>query len=126
MHRQSLTRREFATRVTLGAAAVPLAVGPVGALASDEAQNSAQSPEKQAKAAAEPTQKPAEAKPPTQAELLLDVVRLRYPDERLTDDVLEHIRGDIEADLFRAAAIANCPLRNSDAPAYVFSAYRKD
>jgi hypothetical protein len=120
MNLPSISRREFAARLSLGAAAIPLAAVPAAALASQaQAPKSSETPIN-----AQPD--PTEPKPPTQSELLLDVVRLRYADERLTDEVLEHIRGEIEADLFRSAVLHGYPLKNSDAPAFVFAAYRGD
>lgn len=65
-------------------------------------------------------------KPPTLADLLLEVIRLRYPHERLTGEVLAHIHGEIRADLFGAALLRGYPLRNSDAPAFRFAAFRAD
>ena len=118
---EHLTRREFA-RLSFGTAAFPLASLSEAALAQQPAARAETVPKNSANA---PESSPA-AKPLTQADLLAEIVRLRYPDERLTDAVLEHIRGEIEADLLRAAVLKRFPLRNADPPAFVFAGYRAD
>jgi len=88
--------------------------------------------------AAEPPNKkqPVEAKPPRKEdrdeaeadasveELLLQVIRRRYPDGRLQGRVQHEIRRDITSDLHRSRVLGSFPLENGDEPGFVFAAYR--
>jgi propanediol dehydratase small subunit len=108
---ESVTRRDFA-RLAAAAAAVPLvaASAEVVALAADD-------------------QKPEAAKPPHERplhELYLDVLRNRFPHEKLTPENLELLRADIAGDLGRSRPLDKFPLKNSDEPGFVFAAWRQE
>ena len=112
----SLDRRSFGKHVVAAGALASLARGP--------------SPKN---AAAEEKKKPkddsrAEVKemPKTPADLLLEVLKQRYPDERLDEATLKSIRRELSVGLLRSRLLSNYPLRNSDEPGFVFAAYRGD
>jgi hypothetical protein len=110
VNNQSLTRREFASRAlsTVATAGTAAALRET-ALGGD---------------------KPAvEARRPLAADVedhLLAVIRGRYPDPRLSPEVLREIRRDVAGDVERSRALSNYVLHNSDEPAFVFAAYRGD
>lgn len=104
---QNCHRREFARRLTLAAAGtIPLAGASAAIMAADNDEQ-------------------AEKKPASPAELLLDLVKQKYP-EHLEEEQLALIRKDIESILSRSKALSSFPLVNADEPAFVFSAYRAD
>lgn len=116
MSPESVNRREFAKRLAAGAAVAPLA----GCLSQDAVAGKQQEP-----------QQPEQPKPPADQQipperLLLEVVRKRYPDKRLTLDVLASIQNDIRGDLARSKVLSSFPLNNWDEPRFVFAAYRND
>ena len=108
---ESVTRRDFA-RLAAAAATVPLVA------ASAEVVSHAADDEKQ------------EAPKPTHErplhELYLDVLRHRFPHEKLTPENLDLLRADIAGDLGRSRTLDKFPLKNSDEPGFVFSAWRQD
>lgn len=58
--------------------------------------------------------------------LLLEVIRQKYPDRKLTHHILREIRRDLRSELRRAKAIRSVPLQNANAPAALFAAYRAE
>lgn len=70
---------------------------------------------------------PDQAKPPSPADRLLELVQQRYPDQRLDAAALAEIREDVDALLARSARLSAFPLTNGDEPGYyVVRAYRKE
>ncbi len=61
--------------------------------------------------------------PPPEVLLLTYLVR-RYPNDHLDEVAIQGIFRDIRGDVARGRALAEFPLRNSDEPASVYSAYR--
>ncbi|MBM83859.1 MAG: hypothetical protein CMJ78_25165 [Planctomycetaceae bacterium] len=57
-------------------------------------------------------------------DFLLGVIMKRYANEGLTEEMLREIRRDIIIDGFRSKSLAEFPLKNSDEPGFVFSAFR--
>jgi len=119
MSKEFVNRREFAKRVAVASSAVPLAAG-----LGESTAAAAELPDDDTKPAK--AEKPEAPKPKSQAELLAEVIRQRYPDERLDEKTLARIRGDVASDLRRSRALSAFPLSNSDEPAFVFAAYRQD
>jgi hypothetical protein len=67
---------------------------------------------------------PAQEEPaPSQAELLLEVIKQRYPAE-FTEDELAEVRRDVEGHVGRSKTLSDFPLANADEPGFVFAAYR--
>lgn len=110
MSDQSVDRREFTKTLALGASLVP-------GLTWKEALPA----EKSEKADAPPAEEPRSL-----ADLVLEQLGRRHPDDRLTEAVLGNIRSDIEDDLARSRTLRRFPLKNGDEPAFVFAAYRSD
>lgn len=122
-----LNRREFARNLAVGAALLPLSAPTT----CDSAEQQQRSDKNSTSGRHKPdpknnVQQVEKTERPSPADLLLDIVRQRYPDERLSDEILARIRGDLEVDLFRSNMLSRYPLQNSDAPAFVFFAYRGD
>jgi|GEM_PF-1684189 len=59
-------------------------------------------------------------------ELIVELIRQRYPDERLDDAALAAIRRDVAGQLQRSRALSNYPLQNGDRPAFVFAPFLAD
>ncbi len=59
-------------------------------------------------------------------ELLVDLVREKYPDERLNAAAIEEIRSDFRHFVGRSKTLSSFPLVNADEPGFVFSAWRSD
>lgn len=117
MTNPQLSRREFARRMTLGAAATVAAAETLAAEAEPKKpRNEVEARKPRDEAAAE---RPVE-------DALLDVIRQRYPDRRLRGGVLQAVRNDLRGDLRRGTTLRRFPLQNSDEPAFVFAAYRAD
>jgi hypothetical protein len=53
----------------------------------------------------------------------LESIRARYPDERLTPDVLKQVATDVLGDIQHCRRISGYPLKNSDAPAFAMSVW---
>ena len=102
----SLSRRGFAKSVAAVAAGLPAAT----ATLADEP-----------KPAAEPV------KPdPLRIEMAawVDSIRVRYPDQRMTAEVLTLIAGDVLGDIMHCRRVSSFPLKNSDAPAFAMTVWR--
>jgi hypothetical protein len=76
-----------------------------------------------------------EPKPPTpdkpdplrvELALWLELIRSRYPDARLTEDVMKLIAGDCLGDILHGRKVSSFPLKNSDMPAFAMTVYRVD
>jgi hypothetical protein len=81
-----------------------------------------------APAVADEPQKPLEPIKPDplrlEAALWLELIRTRYPDRRLTPEVLTLVAGDVLGDIMHGRKISSFPLKNSDAPSFAASAWR--
>ena len=53
-----------------------------------------------------------------EAALWLELIRTRYPDSRLTPEVLTLVAGDVLGDIMHCRRVSSFPLKNSDAPAF--------
>jgi hypothetical protein len=122
MSRKSINRREFTSELAAAAATASTA----SFLAAAPSGLDAVADETNAKPAAEQEREPEPEPPKSQSDLLVEVVRQRYPDERLTPEILSKIRGDVQADQHRGKVLSDYPLKNSDEPAFIFAAYRGD
>ena len=71
-----------------------------------------------------PSKPKAPPEPPPPAALLLETIRQRYPDKRLDDqEVLQGIYSELRGDLARSRRLSSFPLKNSDEPGFIFSAF---
>ncbi len=59
-------------------------------------------------------------------ELLVDLVREKYPHERLDEAAIEEVRSDFRHFVGRSKTLSSFPLVNADEPGFVFSAWRAD
>lgn len=102
-----LSRREFAKSLATATAALPLATA--------------------VPTVADEPKKPAELIKPDplrmEAALWLELIRTRYPDPRLTPDVLTLVAGDVFGDIMHCRRVSSFPLKNSDAPSFVIAAW---
>ena len=97
-----LSRREFAKGLAAATAVLPLNAA---------AQVVADEPQK--------TPEPSMPDPlRMEAALWLELIRTRYPDPRLTPEVLTLVAGDVLGDIMHCRRISSFPLKNSDAPAF--------
>lgn len=102
----SISRRGFAKSVAAVAAGLPVAAA---ALADDP------------KSPIEPP------KPdPLRVEMAawMESIRVRYPDPRMTPEVLTLIAGDVLGDIMHCRRVSSFPLKNSDAPAFAMTVWR--
>ena len=58
-----------------------------------------------------------------EAALWLELIRTRYPDPRLTSEVLTLVAGDVLGDIMHCRKVSSFPLKNSDAPSFVIAAW---
>ena len=121
-----VSRREFARTVALGTAGLTaLGTGTAAnAVAGDEKPAGTDPPAKPRSEAEAGSEERSVEGPRAAEDLLLEIVRQRYPHENLTEDVLEAIRRDLRGVVARGELLRRYPLKNSDEPAFVFSAYR--
>lgn len=70
--------------------------------------------------------KPGSPKPPSPVDLLVDLVRQKYPHERLDEAAIDEIRSDFQHFLARSRVLSSFPLQNGDEPGFMFSAWRAD
>jgi hypothetical protein len=54
----------------------------------------------------------------------LESIRVRYPDTRMTPEVLTLIAGDVLGDIMHCRRVSSFPLKNSDAPAFAMTVWR--
>jgi hypothetical protein len=71
-------------------------------------------------------QRPAEPPPPEPEDFLLAALLREYPSENLTEEMLAGIRAGLRRNRQQAAQLRAAGLANSDEPAFVFRAYRKE
>lgn len=117
MGEDSVSRRDFARRLSLGAG-LALAAG-AGAVAGEQ-------PAPESKAAdAATTPQPATPSPEPEDFQLAALVR-EYPSENLTEEMLAGIRAGLRRNRQQAVQLRAAGLANGDEPAFVFRAYRKE
>ena len=105
----SVNRRDFARTIAAATAAT--------AATSLEPASADDKPKKPSKPKAPP-------EPPPPAALLLETIRQRYPDKQLDDqEVLQGIYSELRGDLARSRRLCGFPLKNSDEPGFIFSAF---
>ncbi|MBO52268.1 MAG: hypothetical protein CMJ69_15995 [Planctomycetaceae bacterium] len=105
----SVNRRDFARTIAAATAAT--------AATSLEPASADDKPKKPSKPKAPP-------EPPPPAALLLETIRQRYPDKQLDDrEVLQGIYSELRSDLARSRRLSGFPLKNSDEPGFIFSAF---
>jgi hypothetical protein len=114
---RAVSRRDFGRNLATGAVAAALLPHEV-ALADDQ--------KKPAKPDDATKQKSEDAKPLAPADLLLELIREQYSDERLDKAALADIRRDIEQQLSRSKTLSAFPLENGDEPGFAFGAYRAE
>lgn len=68
----------------------------------------------------------AKVPPVSPVELLVDLVREKYPDERLNEVAIEEVRSDFRHFVGRSKVLSSFPLLNADEPGFIFSAWRAD
>lgn len=56
--------------------------------------------------------------------LWLELIRIRYPDSHLTENVMKLVAGDCLGDIMHCRKVSSFPLRNSDPPAFAMTVYR--
>ncbi|MBM3971310.1 MAG: hypothetical protein FJ302_15845 [Planctomycetes bacterium] len=54
----------------------------------------------------------------------MESIRVRYPDPRMTPEVLTLIAGDVLGDIMQCRRISSFSLKNSDAPAFAMTVWR--
>ena len=105
----SVNRRDFARTIAAATAAT--------AATSLEPASADDKPKKPSKPKAPP-------EPPPPAALLLETIRQRYPDKQLDDqEDLQGIYSELRGDLARSRRLSSFPLKNSDEPGFIFSAF---
>jgi hypothetical protein len=112
----TMSRREFGRSA---AAVTALTMLPAWAAPALPQENTAPSVEPPKEASV-----PAES-PSAEAEALAGIVKLRYG-SRLSDADLKEITRSLDGGLKTGAALRKVPLENSDAPAFVFAAWRAE
>ena len=117
MSTEFVNRRDFAKRVAVGATLPLTATLETATAAADQKPQQAKKPQ---------PEKKQPAKPPSQADLLLEVVKQRSPGKQLDESVLSAIRNDLRGDMSRSKVLSSFPLKNSDEPRFIFAAYRND
>lgn len=109
MQHQSVTRREFARKFTAGTS---LALGSLAAV-SGEAQAIDDTPQDQ-----QPALEP--------EDFLLAAILQQYPVDHLTDGMLVGIRADLRRHRRQGEQLRSAALGNSDEPATLFRAWRRE
>lgn len=54
----------------------------------------------------------------------VDSIRARYPDPRMTPEVMKLVAGDVLGDILHCRRVSSFPLKNSDAPAFAMTVWR--
>jgi hypothetical protein len=111
-----LSRREFSQRIACGAG---LAVSGLASGAAEARGGPQENVDQNVPARTE-------APPPAPEDLELLALLRQYPGEHLTDDMLVGIRAGLRRNRQQAQRLRAAGLRNSDEPAFVFRAYRRE
>lgn len=102
----SISRRGFAKSVAATVAGLPVATVAL----SDEPKS--------------PTEPPKPDPLRVEMSAWLESIRVRYPDPRMTSEVLTLIAGDVLGDIMHCRRVSSYPLKNSDAPAFAMTVWR--
>jgi hypothetical protein len=133
-----IDRRQFAASLGAGSSVVAAVLASTLELpANDVAQNKTLTHQPKPAPSPENTPTPAVPAPPSappllsEESLLLNCLQQRYPSlqpripsEPNHDEALQGILRDLRGDLARSRMLSQIPLKNSDAPSFVFRAYR--
>ncbi len=117
MANSRFNRRNFAKRMILGAAAIPIGTAAAAASRADEPT------EAEPAKADKPPENRDSARPISEGDLLLAIVMRRYTSEHLDAATLRSIRIEIARNFERSRQLDSYPLKNSDAPAFLFAAH---
>lgn len=117
MRKQSVTRREFAQRLTAGTS-VALGSWAVAA-GEDQGLSSIDAGKRQG-------DKPDSEPLPEQEDFLLAALIRKYPGEHLTSEMLAGIRADLRRHRRQGEQLRTMALNNSDEPATTFRAWSKE
>lgn len=115
-----VTRREFARSLT---AVTTLAIGSRAVAAADEPAATQDAVPQQPGDPPNPT---AELPPPEVEDFLLAALLSQYPGDHLTPEMLAGIRADLRNHRRQAEQLRSVPLDNSDEPATILRAWRKE
>lgn len=124
-----IDRREFAAQLAFRSSALTVTALSAASLTSqavrgeEPASASALSPENR-RSTDKTGGKPADGEEPPVELLLLSYLVRRYPSDKYDEQALQGIFRDILGDVARGRQLSEYPLTNSDAPAFVFTAYR--
>ena len=102
----SISRRGFAKSVAAAAAGLPV----VAMSLADEPKS--------------PTEPPKPDSLRVEMGAWMESIRARYPDPRMTPEVLTLIAGDVLGDIMHCRRVSSFPLKNSDAPAFAMTVWR--
>ena len=119
----TISRRDFARNLAATALAAGAVSGTVASVAAagDPKRDQAAAPQ----TPAAPAARDAGADDPlAPEEHLLAVIQYLYPDQELTPQRLDAIKGRLGSYLRRSQVLSSYPLSNSDEPTTVFAAYR--
>jgi len=111
-----VTRRDFARHFTLGTG-----FALVGATAGAAGDDKSQAPSE-----TKPQTEQSDAPPPEPEDYQLAALIREYPSDHLTEEMLAGIRAGLSRNRRQAAVLRAAGLANSDEPAFVFRAYRKE
>jgi hypothetical protein len=117
---RSVSRREFTQQLTAGTS---LALVSWTAAAGQEPAGPPVKPPQKQDARTEPSP---ELPPPEPEEYLLAALIQQYPGEHLTPEMLAGIRADLRRNRRQGELLRTVALGNSDEPATVFRAWRKE
>jgi len=104
----SMNRRNFARSIAAGTVVVPLDVGVVCGEAQTQQKETADTP------------------PRAELDLLMDLVKQRYPVDELTDEELDAVRSRLSGKIARSQQLSEFALENSQEPAFVYPAFRAE
>lgn len=116
MSNESLPRRDFGRALAAGTVGLAIRHGPRSETAAAD--------ERPLGPLRDPGPEDAPFGPPPPHFLMVEFIRQRYPNEGLTDEVLQRIEADVRGNIARGEVLARVELTNADEPAHPFAAYR--
>jgi hypothetical protein len=121
-----IDRRSFAAQLTLGVGGITAAsLSPIGQVVTAEDKSASIKAEPEtAPLEKRPGEKPPTAELPSAEVLLLAYLTRRYPSEHFDEAALAGIFRDVRGDVARGRLLGSYKLKNSDEPAFTFSAFR--
>ena len=117
---RSVTRREFGQQLTAGTSLA------MGSWAATAGQEPAAPPEKPPQKQDGPVEPKVDVPPPELEDLLLAALLQQYPREHLTPEMLAGIRSGLRRNRQQGELLRTVAMDNSDEPATVFRAWRKE